>query len=200
MPEPSPLLAAVAALDGTKLARHLETRGEYERAFPLFFRAVGDEACRRLWPRFPAAAAFVGEDCRSEARLRYPHLARLPLDWVALAFPGVIMWDLHVGVIAELDRWPPLTHVGVHATPPLWPRLGPVLERLDWPALAGEPLRRHEARAVGEIQLREAARPLDLADLGGEALRLADRAARYYEIVAPLPAEAGIVPPGRLPA
>lgn len=193
MPE-SPLLARLRAVDGARLARHLETRAEYERAFPLFFRAVGEEAARRLRRRFPGAAAFVGEDCRSEARLRYPHLLRLPLDWVALAFPGVVMWELHVGVIAELAESSPAAHVGVHATPALWTRLGAVLGGLDWPALAGERLHRHESRVVGEIQLVESARPLDLADLAGEARRLAERAARYYEVVAPLLPEAGIVP------
>lgn len=190
----SALVRGLRSIDGERLARHLDTRAEYERAFPLFFRVVGDEACRRLWERFPDAAAFVGDDCRREAMARYPHLARLPLDWVAFAFRGVVMWDLHVGVVADLARRPPVIQVGVHATPPLWPRLAPMLEALDWQALVGEKLALNDARVVGEIQLVEPARPLDLSDLAGEVPRLADRAVRYYEIVAPLPAEAGIVP------
>lgn len=190
----SALVRALRSIDGERLARHLETRAEYERAFPLFFRAVGDEACCRLWERFPDAAAFVGDDCRREAMARYPHLARLPLDWVAFAFRGVVMWDLHVGVVVDLARRPPVIQVGVHTTPPLWPRLAPMLEALDWQALMGEKLALNDARVVGEVQLVEPARPLDLSDLAGEVPRLADRAVRYYEIVAPLPVEAGIVP------
>ncbi|MBI4562295.1 MAG: hypothetical protein HY724_09650 [Candidatus Rokubacteria bacterium] len=190
----SALVRALRSIDGERLAHHRETRGEYERAFPLFFRAIAHEACGKLWERFPDAAAFVGEDCRREAFARYPHLASLNLDWVAFAFRGVVMWDLHVGVVAELAYQPPLIHAGVHTTPSLWPRLGPMLEALDWQALAGEKLVLNEASAIGEIQLIEPARPLALADLAGEVPRLADRVVRYYQIVAPLPAAAGIVP------
>lgn len=190
----SALVRALRSIDGERLARHLETRGEYERAFPLFFRAIGHEVCVKLWERFPDAAAFVGEDCRREAAQRYPHLASLPLDWVAFAFRRVVMWDLHVGVVADLSHRPPTIQVGVHATPPLWSRLGPLLEALDWQALAGEKLDLNEAKVIGEIQLVEPARSLALSDLASEVSRLADRVTRYYEIVAPLPAEAGIVP------
>jgi len=189
----SPLLRALRSIDGDRLARHLETRGEYDRAFPLFFRAVGQEACARLWDRFPGAVAFVGEDCRGEAGARWPHLARLPLDWVALAFPGVVMWDLHVGVVADLTARPPVVRVGIHASPPVWSRLGPLVTTLDWSALAGTRLVNHEARVVGEMQLVEPPRALALSDLAGEASRLAERATRYYEITSPLPAMAGIV-------
>jgi len=190
----SGLVRELRSIDGEKLARHLETRGEYERAVPLFFRAIALAACGRLWERFPEAAAFVGEDCRREAMARYPHLANLSLDWVAFAFRGVVMWDLHVGVVADLARRPPVIQVGVHTTPPLWPRLAPMLEALDWEALVGEKLAVNDARSIGEIQLNEPARPLTLSDLAGDVPRLADRVVRYYEIVAPLLAEAGILP------
>lgn len=190
----SALVRALRDVDGERLALHLETRGEFERAFPLFFRAVGHDACQRLWERFPDAAAFVGEDCRQEARARYPHLTALHLDWVAFAFHGVVMWDLHIGVVADLAARPPMVRVGVHSTPALWPRLGPVLEALDWQVLAGGALALNEAGAIGEVQLNEPARPLALRDLAGDVGRLAERAARYYEIVAPLVVEAGIVP------
>jgi hypothetical protein len=182
------------ALDGERLALHLSTRGEFERAFPRFFRAVGQEACRRLWERFPDAVAFVGEDCRREAAARYPHLARLPLDWVAFAFPGLVMWDLHVGVVADLAAQPAVVQVGVHATPPVWPRLRPLLDTVDWQALVGETLAVTEASVVGEVQLNEPARRLALPDLAGEVARLAERAARYYEIVAPLLPRTGLLP------
>jgi hypothetical protein len=194
VPEESPLLDAVRRLDGARLARHLESRAELARAVPLLCRAVGDEACHRLWRRFPGAAAHVGEDCRSEARLRYPHLATLPLDWVAFGFPGVVMWDLHVGVILELDGAPPRTHVGVHATPAVWARVGPALERLDWTALVGQPLQLRESPAVGEIQLIQRPAPLDFADLAGEVTRLAEAAARCYAAVARVPIELGLSP------
>ncbi|MBI4608692.1 MAG: hypothetical protein HY726_06785 [Candidatus Rokubacteria bacterium] len=190
----SALVRALRTIDGQRLARHLETRDEYARAFPLFFRAIAHEACAHLWEQFPGATAFVGEDCRGEAAVRYPHLARLPLDWVAFAFEGVVMWDLHIGVVTNLARHRPAIQVGVHTTPPLWPRLAPMLEALDWQALVGEKLALNEARVIGEIQLVEPARPLIFADLAGEVFRLAERVARYYAIVAPLPVEAGIVP------
>jgi hypothetical protein len=192
----SALVLALRSVDGARLARHLESCDEYERAFPLFFRAIADQASRRLWERFPHAAAFVGEDCRREAALRYPHLTSLHLDWVAFAFRGVVMWELHVGVVAQLAHRPPLVQVGVHTTPLLWPRLGPRLEALDWQALAGEKLSLNDARTVGELQLVEPARPLALSHLAGEVSRLTDRVVRYYEIVAPLPGEAGVVAAG----
>ncbi|MFQ5520077.1 MAG: hypothetical protein ACE5FK_01655 [Candidatus Methylomirabilia bacterium] len=190
----SALIRALRAINGERLALHLETRVEYERTFPLFFRAIAREASERIWDRFPDAAAFVGEDCRLEAAQRYPHLARLPLDWVAFAFRGVVMWDLHIGVVADLARRPPAIQVGVHTTPHLWPRLGPMLEALDSQALAGEKLALTHATVVNEMQLNEPSRSMQLSDLGGEVSLLAERVARYYAIVAPLPAEAGIVP------
>jgi hypothetical protein len=180
-------------IDGKKVALHLETRAEHDRAFPFFFRAVGHEACARLWPRFPDAAAYVGEDNRREAAARYPYLERLYLDWVALAFRGIAMWDLHIGVVADFARQPATIQVGVHTTPLLWPRLQSTLEALDWQALAGEKLAFHDSRAVAELQLVEPARALNLSDLPGEVKRLADRVTRYYEIVAQIPAELGIV-------
>ena len=175
----SGLVRELRSIDGEKLARHLETRGEYQRAFPVFFRAIALAACSRLWERFPDAAAFVGEDCRRAAMARYPHLANLSLNWVAFAFRGVVMWDLHVGVVADLAHRPPVIQVGVHTTPALWPRLAPVLEALDWEALVGEKLALNHARSIGEIQLNEPARPLTLSDLAGDVPRLADRAVRY---------------------
>ena len=69
-----------------------------------------------------------------------------------------------------------------------------MLEALDWEALVGEKLAVNDARSIGEIQLNEPARPLTLSDLAGDVPRLADRVVRYYEIVAPLLAEAGILP------
>ncbi len=185
--------AVLQSIDGRKVALHLETRAEYERAFPLFFRAVGHEACGRLWRRFPGAAAYVGDDCRREAAARYPHLERLYLDWVAFAFRGIAMWDLHIGVVADLTCQPATIQVGVHTTPLLWPRLQPALEALDWQALAGEKLAFHDSRPVAELQLVEPARALNLSDLPGEVKRLADRVTRYYEIVAEIPAAVGIV-------
>jgi hypothetical protein len=190
-----PLLAALRSIDAGALGRHLATRGEYERAFPLFFRAIGRAASEHLWPRFPGAAAHVGEDCRSEAGLRYPHLTCLPLDWVAFSFPGVVVWDLHVGVVADLRRPKPTISVGIHATPEVWTRLVPALEAVDWAAVTGEKLVFNDARVVGEKQLIEPARTLDVSDLTGEVSRLGDRAARYYEIVAPLPLAIGLIPP-----
>ncbi|MBI2215793.1 MAG: hypothetical protein HYU51_00715 [Candidatus Rokubacteria bacterium] len=191
----SALVRALRQIDGEKVARHIATRSEYDRAFPLFFRALGDAVCARLWERFPDAMACVGEDYVSEARARWGHLARLPLDWVAFGFPGVLMWDMHVGVVADLTRETPTISVGPHGTAGVWTKLAPALEAIDWPAVTGQKLVFNDARVVGEKQLIEPPRALDLRDLAGEVTRLADRAVRYYEIVAPLPAAAGIVPP-----
>lgn len=188
----SALIRHLRLVDGERVALSLKTRGEFERAFPLFFRAIAHETCQHLWERFPHAAAFVGEDCRREAVVRYPHLASLNLDWVAFAFRGIVMWDLHIGVVADLAAQPAVIRVGVHTTPPLWPRLGPALEARDWPPLVGEKLEFNDAQAIGEVQLNEPAHPLPLSDLAGEALRLADRAVRFYEIVAPLLPEVGL--------
>ncbi len=191
----SALVRELRTIDGEMLARHLRTRAEYDRAFPLFFRAVGEAVCARLRGRFPHATACVGEDYLSDARARWGHLQRLPLDWVAFGFRGVVMWDLHVGVVADLTRATPLVTVGPHATAGVWTKLAPALDRIDWPAVTGAELVFNDARVVGEKQLIEPPRPLDLGDLAGEVGRIADRAARYYELVAPLSVEAGIVPP-----
>jgi hypothetical protein len=51
-----------------------------------------------------------------------------------------------------------------------------------------------ESPAIGEIQQRDLARPLDLTRLAREATWLADRAAVYYSVVWPL------VAVGRRPA
>jgi hypothetical protein len=192
----SSLVHQLRAINGDAITRHLATRAEYERAFPLFFRAVGDAVCARLRERFPHATACVGEDHVSEARIRWGHLQRLPLDWVAFGFRGVLMWDLHVGVVTDLTHATPLVSVGPHGTAVVWTKLAPALGAIDWPSITGQALVFNDARAVGEKQLIERPRPLDLHDLAGEAERIAERAARYYEIVARLPAEVGIVPPG----
>jgi hypothetical protein len=190
----SSFMDGLRLIDGNKVALHLDTRAEYERAFPFFFRAVGHEACARLWRRFRDATAHVGEDCRREAAARYPHLDRLSLDWVAFAFRGIAMWDLHIGVVADFASQPATIQVGVHTTPLLWPRLQPALEALDWHALAGNRLTFKDSRAVAELQLVEPPRVLDLSNLAAEAQGVAARVTRYYEIVAPIPAQVGIVP------
>jgi hypothetical protein len=188
-------LRVLRSVDADAIARHLTTRAEFERAFPLFFRAVGRAVSESLGARFPGAAAHVGEDCRSEAGLRYPHLSRLPLDWVAFSFPGVVVWDLHVGVVADLRSATPTVSVGVHATPALWTRLAAALEGVDWLRVGGEMLVFNDARVVGEKQLIERPRPLNLSDLPGEVTRLAGQATRYYELVAPLPQDIGLIGP-----
>ena len=77
-------LERLRAIDGQRLAAFLA--GEFRRAFPTFFRAVGHEVCGRLGSTFPGIAAHVGEDYRRAAidRLNDP---LPPLDWVAFSFP-----------------------------------------------------------------------------------------------------------------
>ncbi len=185
--------AILESIDGRLVAAHLEGQAEFRRAFPLFFRVVGTEVCRRLEAQHPGIRAHVGEDYRREAILRLSLLLP-PVDWVAFSFPGYDMWDVHVGVVAQLDRWPPACQAGVHFTEAHRAKLGPLLRGVDWHAAVGAAGEWQESPAVGEIQQRDLARPLDLTSLAREATWFADRAAAYYSVVWPL------VAAGRRPA
>jgi hypothetical protein len=169
-------------IDGRKIAGYLAGQHEFRRAFPLFFRVIGDELVARLAPQFPAVAAHVGEDYRREAIDRWGRLLP-PLDWVALSFPGYSMWDLHVGVVARLDVWPALCQAGVHWTPAVAAEIEPLVRSVDWQAVSGAPGELVESPEVGEIQQRDRQRPLDPIDLAGEAGRFVERAIRYYAAV-----------------
>jgi hypothetical protein len=175
-------LRALKSIDGRKIAGYLAGQNEFRRAFPFFFRVVGDAVVARLAPEFPGVAAHVGEDYRGEAIERWQRLLP-PLDWVAFSFPGYSMWDLHVGVVARLDVWPALCQPGVHWTSAVAAEIEPLVRSVDWPAVTGTPGELVESPEVGEIQQRDRERPLDPIDLAGEASRLAERAIRYYAAV-----------------
>ncbi|MBI1735794.1 MAG: hypothetical protein HYR51_11530 [Candidatus Rokubacteria bacterium] len=172
-------LQQLQSIDGRRIAGYLAGRNEFHRAFPLFFRVVGDEVVSRLAPALPGIAAHVGEDYRREAIDRWQSLLP-PLDWVAFSFPGYSMWDLHVGVVARLDVWPALCQAGVHWTAAVAGVIEPLVRSVDWPAVTGAPGELADSPNVGEIQQRDHQRPLDPIDLAGEASRFIERAIRYY--------------------
>jgi hypothetical protein len=178
-------LEQLSAVDGPRLTGYLAGQEEYRRAFPLFFRVVGDQVRARLGREFPGIAAHVGEDYRAVAIERWRNLLP-PLDWVAFSFPGYAMWDFHVGVVARLDVWPPLCQAGVHWTRAEARAIEPLLKSIDWRAAVDAAGELAESPAVGEIQQRDIVGPLDPMNLAGEAARFAERAIRYYSVVRPL--------------
>jgi hypothetical protein len=174
-------LEGLRGIDGRRLAEYLAAREEFRRAFPRFFRAVGDEVTARLAREFPGIAAHVGEDYRREAIARVND-PQPPLDWVAFSFPGYSWWDLHVGVVARLDLWPAICQVGVHWTRVLAGEIAPRVHAVDWQAAVGTAGELGEAPAFGEIQQRDLAQALDVRDLASEAMRCAERAMSYYRV------------------
>ena len=172
-------------LDGARLAGYLAGHDEFHRAFPLFFRAVGEAVTAQLVARFPGIEAHVGEDYRREAIARIGSLLP-PLHWVAFSFPGYSMWDLHVGCVARLDVWPAQCQVGVHWMAPVAETIEPLVRAVNWATAVGTAGELAESPAVAEIQQRDLAQPLDTMNLAGEAERLAGRAIRYYTVVRPL--------------
>jgi hypothetical protein len=178
-------LEQLRTIDGRRLGAFLAGQEEFRRAFPRFFRAVGDEVSARLAPQFSGVAAHVGEDYRREAidRLNNP---LPPLDWVAFSFPGYSWWDLHVGVVAHLDQWPATCQVGMHWTAAVAREVAPLVRDVDWSTAVGTPGELAESPAFGEIQQRDLAAPLDVNDLAGEAMRYAERAIRYYTVMRPV--------------
>ena len=178
-------LEQLRTVDGRRLGEVLAGQAELRRAFPGFFRAVGEEVTARLARELPGVAAHVGEDYRREA------IARLnnplpPLDWVAFSFPGYTWWDLHVGVVARLDLWPPVCQAGMHWTGAVARDIAPLVRGVDWSTAVGTAGELAESPAFGEIQQRDLADPLDLNDLAGEARRYAERAVRYYRVMRPV--------------
>ena len=178
-------LEQLRTIDGRRLGAFLAGQEEFRRAFPRFFRAVGDEVSARLALQFSGVAAHVGEDYRREAidRLNNP---LPPLDWVAFSFPGYSWWDLHVGVVARLDLWPSTCQVGMHWTAAVAREVAPLVRDVDWSTAVGTPGELAESPAFGEIQQRDLATPLDVTDLAGEAMRYAERAIRYYTVMRPM--------------
>ena len=174
-------LESLKSIDGQKLSFYLAGQDEYRRAFPLFFRAVGDTVCRALGKQFPGIWANVGEDYRREAigRIGNPEP---PLGWVAFGFPGYSWWDLHVGCVARLDVWPAVCQVGFHWTARTAREIEPLARSVAWDSAVGERGELAEVPAFGEIQQRDLARPLDVMNLAGEAERFAERAIRYYSV------------------
>ena len=178
-------LEQLKAIDGRRIAGYLAGQEEFRRAFPLFFRAVGDLVTTRLRSEFPDATAHVGEDYRREAIERVNMLLP-PLSWVAMSFPGHSWWDLHVGCVARLDVWPAVCQVGIHWTGPVAHEIEPLVRSVSWEPAVGTAGEFAEVPAFGEIQQRDLGSPIDIMNLVGEAQRFAERAIRYYSVVRPL--------------
>ena len=178
-------LEQLRTIDGRRIAGYLAGLDEFHRAFPLFFRAVGDLVTTRLHSAFPDATAHVGEDYRREAIARVNMLLP-PLSWVAMSFPGYSWWDLHVGCVARLDVWPAICQVGIHWTGPIAHDIEPLVRSVNWEDAVGTTGEFADVPAFGEIQQRDLARPLDIMNLAGEAQSFAERAIRYYSVVRPL--------------
>ena len=177
-------LERLRAIDGGRVAAFLAGQDEFRRAFPTFFRAVGHEVCTRLSSTFPGIAAHVGEDYRRAAidRLDNP---LPPLDWVAFSFPGHSMWDLHVGVVARLDVFPPVAQAGIHWTDTVAREIAPLVQSIDWLAAVGTAGELAHSPAVNETQQRDVADRLDVHQLASEVIRYAGRAVRYYTAMHP---------------
>ena len=176
---------SLKSIDGQKVSGYLAGQEEFRRAFPLFFRVVGDTVCTALGKQFPGIWANVGDDYRREAVGRV-NIADPPLGWVAFGFPGYSWWDLHVGCVARLDVWPALCQVGFHWTARTKLEIEPLVKSIAWESAVGERGEFAEVPAFGEIQQRDLARPLDVTNLAGEAERFAERAIRYYTVAVPL--------------
>ena len=173
-----------------KIATHLWTREAYRQAFPAFFRGVGGEVRSRLASARLETHEHVGADMRSAWLAR---LTRLPedisLNWVAFDFPGVSVWDLHVGVTANLEVWPATCTVGLQVHESRWLAVEAFLAGQPWQTngwLAEEPSR---VASIEEIQLNDPEGKLDLNALPAEADRLANRAVQLYQLVGPLASE-----------
>ena len=150
-----------------------------------FFRRIGRLVEAELMQRFPEARAHVGADVRDEALERQPQFnGDPPVDWVAFSFAGLVMWDVHVGVVCDLSAAVPTCHVGFHTSDQFWPEFEEAIETLEWETCLGARPSLVRAGDVREQQFRDLAVPLLLDDLCSEAQRLASRAVCYYVAVA----------------
>ena len=95
------------------------------------------------------------------------------------------MWDLHVGVVARLDVFPPVAQAGIHWTDTVASEVAPLVQSIDWLAAVGTAGELANSPAVNESQQRDVADRLDVHQLAREAIRYADRAIRYYAAMHP---------------
>jgi hypothetical protein len=173
-----------------RISTHIWTKAAYDQAFPTFFRFIGAEVRTRLGAARLETTDHVGADLRSAWLARLPRLPEdVSLNWVAFDFPGLSVWDLHIGVLAHLETWPATCTVGLHVLEPHWPAVEALLARESWQAdgwLGDQPVR---VASIEEVQLNDPVDKLNLNDLPGEADRLVNRAVQLYGLLRPLALE-----------
>lgn len=153
-------------------------------------RRIGSAVEARLRKAGLEARAHVGHDVRDAWRERIPDLpSDASLNWVAIDFPGLPVWDAHLGVLADFGYQPPRSTVGLHVLEEHWQMALAVLAGGDATRarlLEGDATR---AVAVREVQLNDGWGELDAGNLEAEADRLAARATELYSVVQRVAAE-----------
>lgn len=152
----------------------------------MLLRRVGAEVEARLGAAGLAARGHVGADLADEWRRHVPGLpAEASLDWVAFDFPGLSVWDAHLGVLADFAAAPPRCTVGLHILQPHWRAALALLGRGDEATTNALEIEAEPKPEIREVQLNDAWRELDAAQLDGEVERLATRAVELYRLVLP---------------
>ena len=154
------------------------------------FRRVGTEVESRLRALGLETRGHVGAEVEAEWRQRVPALpADVSLDWVAYDFPGLAVWDAHLGVLADFDHSPPRCTVGLHILQPHWRAALELLTHCDERTMDALEIEAEPKPQIREVQLNDPWRDLDLDELDAEVDRLAARAVELYRLVEPCLAE-----------
>lgn len=149
-------------------------------------RRVGAEVEARLGALGLAARAHVGADLADEWRRRVPSLpADVSLDWVAFDFPGLSVWDAHLGLLVDSAAGSPRCCVGLHVLFPYWRAALELLARGDEATMNALEIDAEPRPQIHEIQLNDPWRALDAGALDAEIERLAVRAVELYRLVQP---------------
>jgi hypothetical protein len=160
---------------------------------PALLRRVGAEVERRLAALGLASRAHLGPDVADEWRRR---ILTVPpdasLNWVAFDFPGLSVWDVHLGVLAELDAQPARATVGLHVFQPHWRTTLALLARGDESMARALEIEARVATEIQEVQLNDPWRELDLGRPDEEVEWLATRAVELYRLVRPRIAELAV--------
>ena len=153
------------------------------------FRRVRAEVEARLGALGLEARGHLGADLADEWRRRVPGLAAdASLDWVAFDFPGLTVWDAHVGVLADFGA-PSRATVGLHILQPHWRAALELLGRGDEATMNALEIEVEPKPQISEMQLNDPWSELDLNRMTDEARRLAGRAVELYRLVRPRLAE-----------
>jgi hypothetical protein len=154
------------------------------------FRRIGAEVEARLGALGLEARGHVGADVAEEWRHRVPGLAPdASLDWVAFDFPGLTVWDAHVGVLADFTGTTPRATVGLHVLLPHWRAALELLGRGNEATMNALEIEAEPKPQISEMQLNDPWRELDPERAEDEVGRLAERAVELYRLVRPRLAE-----------